>query len=364
MRHLSLFSGIGGFDLAAQWMGWVNVAHCEIDPFCRQILKYYWPDAITYSDIRKTDFSVHHGTVDIISGGFPCQPYSVAGLRKGKEDDRHLWPEMLRAIREVSPRWVVGENVRGLTNWNGGVVFDEVQADLEAEGYEVLPFILPACAVNAPHRRDRVWFVAHANGVRHGRGSVKPGSNWDREWPIRSDEQDNRHSVWGKNKGCGAVTSNTDHDGFQEKRAEQQAAGLEQHGKLVGLTSDSEGLQNIRRGQEGFYAQSSWVSAERNTPHPSSDQRPEGRMYQTEREASERHISTFNTRNDWRAWENFPTESPVCGGNDGLPTQLDGITFSKWRNESLKAYGNAVVPQVVYRIFKSIQHYDQRRPRN
>ena len=150
MTHGSLFSGIGGFDLAAEWMGWKNKFHCEWNPFGQKVLKYYWPDAELFSDITKSDFTKYEGTIDIISGGFPCQPYSTAGLRRGKEDDRHLWPEMLRAIREVKPSWVVGENVRGLISWNGGMVFDEVQADLEAEGYEVQPFLLPACGVNAP----------------------------------------------------------------------------------------------------------------------------------------------------------------------------------------------------------------------
>ena len=142
MTHGSLFSGIGGFDLVAEWMGWDNVFHCELNPFGQRVLKYYWPNSITYGDITKTDFTIHRGTIDVLTGGFPCQPYSQAGERRGKEDERHLWPEMLRAIREIQPRWVVGENVRGLTNWNGGMVFDEVQSDLETIGYEVTPFIL------------------------------------------------------------------------------------------------------------------------------------------------------------------------------------------------------------------------------
>lgn len=133
MRHGSLFSGIGGFDLAAEWMGWTNVFHCEWNEFGQRVLKHYWPDAISYGDITKTDFTVHRGDIDILTGGFPCQPYSMAGKRKGKEDERHLWPEMLRVIREIKPTWVVGENVFGITNWDGGVVFNEVQADLEAE---------------------------------------------------------------------------------------------------------------------------------------------------------------------------------------------------------------------------------------
>jgi len=162
MTHGSLFSGIGGFDLAAEWMGWQNVFHCEWNDFGQKVLKHYWPKAISYHDITKTNFTIHRGTIDIVTGGFPCQPYSMAGKRKGKEDERHLWPNMLRTISEIQPRWVVGENVFGLVNWSGGLVFHEVQADLEAAGYEVFPYVLPAAAVNAPHRRDRVWFVAYA----------------------------------------------------------------------------------------------------------------------------------------------------------------------------------------------------------
>jgi len=145
--HGSLFSGIGGFDLAAEWAGMQNIFHCEWNEFNQKILKKHFPDSISYADITKTDFTIHRGEIDILTGGFPCQPYSTAGKRKGKEDDRHLWPEMLRAIREIQPNWVVGENVFGLINWSNGLVFHEVQTDLEAEGYEVFPFVLPACSI-------------------------------------------------------------------------------------------------------------------------------------------------------------------------------------------------------------------------
>lgn len=120
MNHLGLFEGIGGFSLAARWAGWHTVAWCEINPFGQQVLKYHFPNAKGHDDITKTDFTIYRGTVDIITGGFPCQPYSTAGKRLGKDDERHLWPQMLRAIREVQPRWVVGENVSGLVNWSGG----------------------------------------------------------------------------------------------------------------------------------------------------------------------------------------------------------------------------------------------------
>ena len=150
MRHGSLFSGIGGFDLAAEWMGWENVFHCEWMPFPRQVLKYNFPNSISYEDITKTDFTIHRGSIDILTGGFPCQPYSLAGKRKGTEDSRHLWPEMLRAIREIQPKWILGENVFGIVNWSGGLVFEQVQSEMEAEGYEVQPFVIPACAKDAP----------------------------------------------------------------------------------------------------------------------------------------------------------------------------------------------------------------------
>ena len=126
MNHGSLFSGIGGFDLAAEWMGWKNIFHCERNEFGQRTLNYYWPNAVGYGDITQTDFTIHRGKIDILTGGFPCQPYSIAGKRKGKEDERHLWPEMLRAIREILPRSILGENVYGIVNWNEGLVFEEV----------------------------------------------------------------------------------------------------------------------------------------------------------------------------------------------------------------------------------------------
>jgi DNA (cytosine-5)-methyltransferase 1 len=262
MRHGSLFSGIGGFDLAAEWMGWENVFHCEWNTFGQKVLHHYWPNAEQFTDITKSDFTKYANTIDILTGGFPCQPYSSAGKRLGKEDERHLWPEMLRAIREIQPRWVVGENVLGLVNWNGGLVFHEVQADLEAEGYEVQPYVLPAVSVNAPHRRDRVWFVAHSkcNGLEYRYKA--------HDLPKKEDETSKKIS------------------------------------------------------------------------NPANDIKTNG--------------SRFNTK-----WSfNISLENIVCRKDDGIPNRLDSITFSKWRKESIKAFGNAIVPQVVYQIFKTIEQYE------
>ncbi len=289
-RHGSLFSGIGGFDIVAEWMGWENIFHCEWNPFGQKVLKYYWPNAISYNDITKTDFTIHRGTIDILTGGFPCQPYSQAGKRLGKEDDRHLWPEMLRAIREIQPSFIVGENVRGLTNWNGGMVFNEVQADLEAEGYEVTPFLLPACAVNAPHRRDRIWFVAHSDKCTKGT------SGKNRSIESNGCENNDESEQWGE----------------QTKQHTGSSAFLQ-------FTTNTLSSRRIQNNEQHSPSQSKYACT---------------------------------------SWERFPTQSPICNGDDGLSSRLDRITFPKWRSESIKAGGNAIVPQVAYQIFKAINEYE------
>lgn len=163
MKHIGLFEGIGGFSIAARQMGWETIAWREWNPFGQQVLSYHFPNANKHGDITKTDFTIYRGKCDVLTGGFPCQPYSLAGKRKGKEDERHLWPEMLRAIREIQPRWIVGENVYGLINWGKGMVLTEIKNELEIAGYKTLPpIILPACAKDADHRRDRVWIIAYS----------------------------------------------------------------------------------------------------------------------------------------------------------------------------------------------------------
>ena len=166
MTHGSLFSGIGGFDLAAEWMGWENVFHCEWNEFGQRVLKYYWPKAISYHDITKTDFTIHRGTIDILTGGFPCQPFSTAGEQKGESDERYLWEEMLRAIKEIQPGWVIAENVSGIVSGKFAKLFETICSSMEIEGYEVQPYIIPASAIGAEHQRDRVWIIANAKRCR------------------------------------------------------------------------------------------------------------------------------------------------------------------------------------------------------
>jgi DNA (cytosine-5)-methyltransferase 1 len=364
MRHGSLFSGIGGFDLAAEWMGWENVFHCEISEFPRQILKYHFPKSICYEDIKKTDFTKHRGEIDIISGGFPCQPYSNAGKRRGKEDDRHLWPEMLRVIREVQPRFVVGENVSGLITWNNGMVFHEIITDLENEGYETQAFHIPACGTNAPHQRFRIWVVAYS---KHNRTRETGNSGTDEGCKsstlYEEKQRGNTETVF--NNGLRDLQKYAPHSNGTEqgnnigedigKKGEirwGEEGDVSRELRSDGITADTDGRVGspntiqTRRSEFKELHEPSWNAAETNSTVKSRQYIGQTRQGQFNRPDSRIRINNF---------ENFPTQSPICSGDDGISDKLDGITFSKWRNESIKGYGNAVVPQVVYQIFKAIE---------
>ena len=399
MIHIGLFEGIGGFSLAAHWAGWQTYATCEINPIPQRVLKYYWPEAYHHGDIKtlnyetiNSELSTRFGTEwrnqpVIITGGFPCQPYSLAGKRKGKEDERHLWPEMLRIIQEVSPEWVVGENVFGLINWSGGLVFDEVQTDLEAAGYEVQPYVLPACAVNAPHRRDRVWFVAHSNMYGH----ELRGFREDRpEKRKRIETKEERQWIWSDTWGTfkQGTTPHPNNPGSgnglrvdreRQKENEQQQPQPKhwEDGNERDVTDtesrQSEWMQPKQREyseqEQGKFRGRSCKMGNGNV----TDTLCNGQPGQEHRKAEPGQLAKESSPNDW---QNFQTQSPVCSRNEGIPAGLDGITvhgkrgirrltqhqtWGKLRNESIKAYGNAIVPQVALQIFNAINQYENER---
>jgi len=237
--HLDLFSGIGGFALAVDrvWPGSTHI-FCDNDLFCQEVLKKHWPDSKIYGDIRSitkesftTDTTDSGGgessepggwgthssglgnrtTTDLLTGGFPCQPFSQAGRRRGTSDDRYLWPEMLRVIEEARPQWVIGENVAGIEHMD----FDGMLAQLEDKGYQIEVFDIPACAVGAPHKRRRFWIVAHANCIRFQR--VKRGvlaeQNKEREWHIKTFSL----STWGTSNLCSESKVLRINDGLPDK---------------------------------------------------------------------------------------------------------------------------------------------------
>lgn len=388
MNHASVFSGIGGPEVAAAMLGWRNLFHCEINPFGRRVLNYWFPESKSYEDITKTDFTEWRGRVDVLTGGFPCQPFSYAGQRRGATDDRYLWPSMFRCIDEVQPRWVVAENVAGVTTMveQGQVsqmasqtaMFDEdnhirryelretftierICRDLENHGYAVQPLLIPACAVGAPHRRDRVFIVAHAVGSGTGapRTSGKTESNGrdtdkqpcagrtTAEWANRlyailrnaADADCNRQPA---PNGQNRRTRQT----LDEERKSQPLNGNCGRSNDVSRPADAVSENTLRNGRESGHTQKQ--GREWNFGDAGARNR-EWFCGETQ--------GTENTDFVGKRWATFPTVAAVHRGNDGLPFDVDHLTvsFNKWRNESLKAYGNAIVPQVIYEIFRAIE---------
>lgn len=413
MTHASVFSGIGGPEVAATMLGWENLFHCEINPFGRQVLDYWYPNSKSYEDITTTDFTEWRGRVDVLTGGFPCQPFSYAGRRRGAEDDRYLWPSMYRAIDEIQPTWVVAENVAGiLTMVEQGEVskvagtatlfdaFDDLRGrfelretftlqrictDLESHGYAVQPVLVPACAVGAPHRRDRVFIVARrVTADTRGGGQSAPELESERE-RTQVQQQGGEQSFDGIGRPSATrPIADTSCECGERLRPRQSEVGRSQQEQSGG------------RGGEG--------GSERLAPHPDShrgsevDEHMESELADGAKPVSnggQRNVADTDSarRNRWcpqsgreneayrrqglsaifgfaeghhdyevgERWNNFPSVSPVHRGNDGLPFDVDRLTlsFGKWRTEALKAYGNAIVPQVMYEIFRAIEIVEQ-----
>lgn len=296
-RMLDLFSGIGGFALAATWV-WGDdleiVSFVEKEPYCQKVLAKNFKGVPIHDDIRTFD-GTKCGTVDLITGGFPCQPFSVAGKRKGAEDDRNLWPEMFRVIQETKPTWVIGENVANIINF---LEFDNILADLESEGYEVQPLIIPAVAVDAPHRRDRVWIVAN----------------------------------------------NTDLS-IRNKRSIKKIFREEQSPESTGICNDVADAENIGRERHR-------ETRERRTGFKDGSTT----LADTDIERLERRETNREYTGKWTAWPGgkpFPgiwqSEPDVGRVVNGLPNRIHRI----------KALGNAIVPQVVYRIMLGIRAIEE-----
>ena len=381
--HGSLFSGIGGPEIAAEIMGWKNMFHCEINPFGRKILDYWFPNSKSYEDITKTDFTEWREKINVLTGGFPCQPFSVAGQRKGAEDNRYLWPEMLRAIREIQPDWVVGENVAGILSMvqpgsetalgreeslfgevdrkrilhRQEYVVETVCNDLEREGYSVQPVVIPACAVGAPHRRDRVFFIAH----RADAGVKGMQRKWEDNILSGRAVPDTNSHRWrdGKNQQVTIAErkGTADIGTFRED-------GTSSYSQCSGSGQIQQEIQSEQSNGHSFDSN----GGEWDAPYSSSEGLStlrfptsiEKKKWENEDGCSVQPAGNVRRASFAERWKNFPTQSPVCSRDDGISTRLDGIAFSKWRQESIKAYGNAIVPQVMYEIFQAIQEtYNQ-----
>lgn len=407
MRVLDLFAGVGGFSLAAHWMGWETVAFVEKEPFCQKVLAKNFKGVPIHGDIFEFDGKPLRGAIDLVCGGFPCQPFSQAGKQKGKDDDRYLFPEMLRVIREVRPRFVVAENVRGLLNIDDGRTFAEITASLEGEGFEVVTFCLPASAVNAPHRRDRLWIVANSNGtgsrsahrnsLHEGRRTredrrkslsevserqtdITIGDDWSADSNASYAASEQKHGVgrfgergrdavgrseqaaFGQNAkagnhGIGGRDSNapdaaSEFTGTEERNnSERTADWQERSGSLIESERSNSDAPDAKRGGRGRRRQRI-VSRDEEWAMDTHQQNDRDGI---RRETTARNSKMFYDRN----W--LETASVLCRTHDGLSFELDefGKVYGDNRVGRLKALGNAIVPQVAYQIFKAIKEANE-----
>ena len=360
MKAGSLFAGIGGFDLGFQWAGIETAWQVEKDPFCQKVLAKHWPDVKRYGDIY--DFieeikSSQVEPVDIIAGGFPCQPFSQAGKRKGQEDDRYLWPAMVEVISLLRPAWVVGENVAGILNMG----FEDMLLELEGQGYRTETLIIPACAVNAPHRRDRVWIIANSIEPRT-KGKNREASDQRRETCTAGTEgirQGNGQACTGGFDSADCHAPNTEKPERQQSRYPRSGgdgpANKNFHApnteglRRGGQTQPEVGGKEVEREQGcGF---DDCLEDALNT---SNQGLQGGERTGTHDKGQAAHGPVAQRNSAWdEPWIEAATRTCARSLDDGLSGGL--VRPRGWRVNALKAAGNAVVPHIPYVIGKAIK---------
>tara|TARA_X000001388_G_C2224113_1_gene120432 strand:- start:189 stop:1343 length:1155 start_codon:yes stop_codon:yes gene_type:complete len=375
MRLLDLFSGIGGFSYAAEKLvgGYETVAFCEQDKFCQQVLRKHWKDVPIYDDVRTID-ATGLGRIDIVAGGFPCQAVSQAGLQKATEDDRWLWDEMFRIIQDCKPKWVIGENVQGLININEGVLFEQVQTDLENEGYSVQSVVIPACAKNAPHRRDRVWIIAHSNISSQPNESEYGAKRQGELGPVCNSEHNG--SLATKIRGSNEEVAGRTQKGQETTRQFEGTSRSENHDdvpntKRMGWTERTKIRETSERERwaDKFSNSSSTVTKTEDVSD-TINKRSQGGLRRGKDKKWEdqlRHTRCSSSVFEQQRKETTTTERRLGYMADGLSEALSGhfseepkdiprVTQNqKDRTKKLKALGNSIVPQVAAELFYAIK---------
>ena len=346
LKLLDLFSGIGGFSLGLESTGYFEtIAFVEKDKFCQQVLKKNFKNIPIESEVRNVKGERY--AADIITGGFPCQPFSVAGKRRGTDDDRYLWDETIRIIRECKARWFIGENVEGIINIQDGMVLRQVQDDLEKEGFQVQCLVIPASSIGAWHQRKRVWILAYSkhNGSHRSKGNETiESSNQSKEWLFIRDDQD---------------VSNTN-TGFSVRENEEvQARGntINDGSKDVPNTNSfghrgwsSKGCTNERwsflpREQEGREMGSETSRCDVDVSN-TNEQRTQ---VQIKRKHTSIKMSGSSSQKTW--WQ---TQSSLCRVPNGLSYELD-----KDRTNRIKSLGNSIVPLIARELGLAIMKVEQ-----